>query len=63
MPIKFGSDTAVFENEFVRHYGSGLMFEPVGLEFMYTNALAPQVMVKIDGLEALCKNVNCDYAY
>lgn len=39
------------------------MFEPVGLEFMYTNARSPQVMAKIDGLEALCTNVNCDYAY
>lgn len=62
-PITFGTNTFKFNSEFVRHYGSGLMFEPVGLEFLYTNALKPQVMVKIDGLEGLCTNVNCDYAY
>jgi hypothetical protein len=46
-----------------RNYGTGLMFEPVGLEFMYTDAQKPQVMVKVDGLEALCTDLNCDYAY
>jgi hypothetical protein len=39
------------------------MFEPVSLEFMRTDALNPQIMVKVDGLEALCMQVNCDYEY
>lgn len=39
------------------------MFEPVGLEFLYTNVYSPQVLVEIDDLPALCVNRNCDYAY
>jgi hypothetical protein len=61
-PIQ-GEATINFVAETVRHYGTGLMFEPVGLEFLYTDSLKPQVMVKVDGLEGICNNVNCDYAY
>ena len=39
------------------------MFEPVGLEFLYSDAQSPQVLVDVDGLPALCVNLNCDYAY
>lgn len=39
------------------------MFAPVGLEFLYSNAQSPQVLVDVDGLPALCPNLNCDYAY
>lgn len=39
------------------------MFEPVGLEFLYSDASSPQVLVNIDGLPAVCPNLNCDYAY
>ena len=63
IPITFGNVTPTFSSSVVRHYGTGLMFEPVGLEFMYSDAKSPQVMTKVDGLEALCMNVNCDYAY
>lgn len=39
------------------------MFEPVGMEFLYTDATSPQVLVNIDGLPAVCPNLNCDFAY
>jgi hypothetical protein len=39
------------------------MFEPIGLEFLYSDAQSPQVIVDVDGLPALCVNLNCDYAY
>lgn len=39
------------------------MFEPVGLEFLYSDAQLPQVLVNVDGLPALCMNLNCDYKY
>jgi hypothetical protein len=39
------------------------MFEPVGLEFLYSDAQSPQVLVNVDGLPALCVNLNCDYNY
>lgn len=56
-------DTPKFISETQRAYGTSLMFEPVGLEFLYTDAKSPQVMVDIDGLPAVCPNLNCDYAY
>ena len=63
-PMTIGNGgTLSYVGETTRNYGTGLMFEPVGLEFMYTDAQKPQVMVKVDGLEALCTDLNCDYAY
>jgi hypothetical protein len=34
-------DTPLYISETVRNYGTGLMFEPVGLEFLYTDATSP----------------------
>ena len=39
------------------------MFEPVGLEFLYSDAQSPQALVVVDGLPALCVNLNCNYNY
>ena len=39
------------------------MFESIGTEFLSTNAQSPQVMVSVNGLPALCPNLNCDYVY
>ena len=60
-PIKGNKPT--FISEVIRPYGESLMFEPVGLEFLYTDAQSPQVLVTVDDLPALCVNLNCDYAY
>ena len=30
---------------------------------LYTRAQSPQVSVSVDGLDALCVNMNCDFAY
>lgn len=56
-------DTPTPVSETVRNYGTGLMFEPVGLEFLYSDATSPQVRIDIDGLPAVCPGLNCDYAY
>jgi hypothetical protein len=47
----------------VRPYGQNLMFEPVPLEMMYHDAQKPQVMVKVNNIEGLCPEFNCDYLY
>jgi hypothetical protein len=39
------------------------MFEPVPLEFLTSDSSTPQVLVTVDGLIALCANLNCDYTY
>lgn len=58
-----GGNNIQFKSEVIRAYGQSLMFEPVGLEFLYSDAQTPQVLVNVDGLPALCVNLNCDYAY
>ena len=39
------------------------MFEPVPMEMLFSDAKKPQVLVTVNDLQALCINVNCDYAY
>ena len=39
------------------------MFNSIGTEFLYSDANSPQVLVTIDGLEAFCPALNCDYKY
>lgn len=33
------------------------------MEMLYTSVTKPQVLMTIDGLEAACANVDCDYEY
>jgi hypothetical protein len=41
-PMTIGNEgTLSYVGETTRHYGTGLMFEPVGLDFMYTDAQNP----------------------
>ena len=43
--------------------GTSLFFEPIPREMLYTSVTKPQVKLTIDGIEAACANVNCDYEY
>jgi hypothetical protein len=47
----------------LQNFGESLMFEPVPMEFLRSDAQTPQVIVTINGLEALCSNLNCDFLY
>lgn len=49
--------------ETIRTYGQNLMFEPVPLEMLYTDAQQPQVLIKVNGIEGVCPTLNCDYVY
>ena len=53
----------VFETETIREYGQNLMFEPIPLSMLYTDAQKPQVMIKVNGIEGVCPEFNCDYVY
>ena len=53
----------MFRSETIRQYGTGIMFEPVPMEMLFSDAQKPQVLVVVDDLESLCINLNCDYAY
>jgi len=39
------------------------MFEPVPLEMLFHDATKPQVLVKVNKIEGLCPEFNCDYLY
>ncbi len=44
----------VYISTTVREYGKNLLFEPVPLEMLYADAQAPQVRVKINGIDGVC---------
>lgn len=39
------------------------MFEPIPLEFLYSDAQKPQVMISVNGVDGVCPEFNCDYVY
>ena len=53
----------VFSTETIREYGQNLMFEPIPLSMLYTDSQKPQVTVKVNGLDGVCPEFNCDYVY
>jgi hypothetical protein len=48
---------------YIENYGESLMFEPIPLEFLSTAASLPQVLVTVDGIQALCPQLNCYYSF
>lgn len=56
-------NAVVFETETIREYGQNLMFEPVPLSMLYTDAQQPQVLLTVNGIEGVCPEFNCDYIY
>ena len=58
-----GGVNLTYKSTTSRPYGNNLMFEPVPLEMLYHDADKPQVLVKVNKIEGLCPNFNCDYVY
>ena len=58
-----GNDVIEFNSITYREYGQNLMFEPMPLEFMYTDATQPQVLVSVNGISGVCPEFNCDFLY
>ena len=52
-----------YDSTTIREYGDNLMFEPVPLEFLYSDAQKPQVLISVNGIDGVCPEFNCDYAY
>jgi len=53
----------IFAQDTIRHYSINKFYEPIPLEFLSAAATSPQVLVMVDGIEAICPNLNCDYTY
>jgi len=58
-----GGNNLVFNSTTTREFGSNLMFEPIPLEMLYHDAEKPQVLVKVNGIQGVCPEFNCDYLY
>lgn len=53
----------VFSSSTQSDFGSNLFFEPIPMEMLFTSVTKPQVLMTINGLEALCASADCDYEY
>lgn len=58
-----GNDDMRANSTVMRAYGESIFYPAIPLEMLKTDAQAPQVLVTVDGMEALCLNLNCDFAY
>ena len=58
-----GGGTLNYKTEVIREYGQNLFFEPVPLEFIYTDATQPQVIISVNGIDGVCPAFNCGYLY
>lgn len=56
-------NNVVFNSITYREYGQNLMFEPIPLEFLYSDAQQPQVLVTVNGIDSVCPDFNCNYIY
>jgi len=61
-PMTGESDIA-FSVTSLQDYGVNRLWDATPLEFLMADAQSPGVRVTVDGLEALCINMNCEYAY
>jgi hypothetical protein len=61
-PLSGGADM-YSNNTVIRTYGESLFFETVPLEMLHSDAQTPQVLVTVDGMQALCLDLNCDFTY
>lgn len=56
-------NTPVLTQETLRNYSVNRFYEPIPLEFLTAVAQNPQVLVTVNGIEAICPKMNCDYTY
>jgi len=61
-PVK-GNEPSVNQTTWIPWDPSRIFYEPVPFEFLYTEESSPQVIVSIDGVEAVCHSLDCDYNY
>lgn len=43
--------------------GGNVYYDVIPYEFLYTDETQPQVIVTVDGMDALCTTLSCDYVY
>ncbi len=58
-----GVNLTVSSTTFLESNQKILFFEPVPFEFIHTAETKPQVLVSVDGVEAVCHSLNCGFKY
>lgn len=58
-----GNEPSFNSTTWIPYDSTRLFYEPVPFEFLHTAEKAPQVLVTVDGLEAVCASLNCSYTY
>ncbi len=58
-----GNEPSVNQTTWIPWNPSRIFYEPVPFEFLHTEESSPQVIVSIDGIEAVCHSLKCDYNY
>lgn len=58
-----GNNLVLNATTFVPYNETSIFYEPIPFEFLYTNETSPQVVVNIEGIEAVCHSLNCNYRY
>lgn len=62
-PITGGNNINFDSSAWMPYNQSRIFYEPIPFEFLYTVEKNPQVIVTIDGIEAVCDSLNCGYNY
>lgn len=58
-----GDDTLALSSTTIREGGSNIVYDVIPLELLVADSTSPAVTVTVDGLDAICAGMNCDYAY
>jgi len=58
-----GGENLQYFAETIAEYSTNLLYEPIPFEMLRTYETKPQLVVSVDGLPAVCQNVDCDFTY
>ena len=53
-------------NSEISRYGGGtknIFYDYLPFDYLYTNEEAPQILIDVNGMPALCKSLDCGYTY
>lgn len=58
-----GNEIVLNSTTWIPYNPKRIFYEPVPFEFLHTAETKPQVIVSVDGIEAVCASLACDYTY
>lgn len=61
--VPITGQNVVYKSTVIQEYGENLFFEPTPLEMLYSDAEKPQVLITVNGIDAVCPGFDCDFVY